>query len=128
MQKLISSIDELVNTQKIPIEFELNVYEINASPSQAIALGMINSELISNAIKYAFVHEKKPKIKVELQRIKENVFVYSVSDNGTGYDFSTAENNKLGMRLISIFSRQLKGKYEFKNENGLVYTLQFELL
>ena len=127
LQKLISSINEMVNAKKIVIHFELDVLEITANPSQAIALGMITSELISNAIKYAFVMQKKPTIKVELKKLNNNTFIYSVSDNGIGYDFKAAQNNKLGMRLINIFSRQLKGKYEFINKNGLVYTIQFEL-
>lgn len=128
LDKLISSINEMVNTGKIPIKFEQNVIEVTANPNQAIALGMITSELISNSIKYAFANHKNPVIKIELKKADDgNQFVYKVFDNGMGYNFDATENNKLGMRLISIFSRQLKGKYKFENINGFVYTIQFEL-
>jgi len=37
----------------------------------------------------------------------------------------TKDESKLGMRLINIFSRQLKGDYNFKNDKGLIYTITF---
>lgn len=35
------------------------------------------------------------------------------------------DESKLGMRLINIFSRQLKGDYNFKNDLGCMYTITF---
>jgi two-component sensor histidine kinase len=91
-------------------------------------LGMITSEFISNSIKYAFTKDKNPNIKIDLRLLNNsNEYQYTLADNGIGYTFETTNKSKLGMRLIDIFSRQLKGTYTFENNQGLNYHLTFKI-
>jgi two-component sensor histidine kinase len=128
LTELISSINDIVNSKKIPIIFNIKCEVMIFETSKAIALGMITSELVSNSIKYAFVNTTQPRIDIRLQKMdKEDFISFSVRDNGTGLKAGRQEETeKLGMRLISIFSRQMKGEYTFNNDNGLVYTLVFK--
>jgi two-component sensor histidine kinase len=50
-----------------------------------------------------------------------------VSDNGSGMKDNNSGKEKLGMRLIDIFARQLQGSYQFINEKGLIFKIQFKL-
>jgi two-component system, sensor histidine kinase PdtaS len=128
INELVSSIDEMSNTQAIPIQFTVNVPMVMVTPTQAIALGMITSEFISNSIKYAFTKDKNPNIKIDLRLLNNsNEYQYTLADNGIGYTFETTNKSKLGMRLIDIFSRQLKGTYTFENNQGLNYHLTFKI-
>jgi two-component system, sensor histidine kinase PdtaS len=127
LSELISSINDIVNSQKIPIRFNIECEVMQFETPRAIALGMITSELVSNSIKYAFNGTSVPQIDIRLQKIENDTVLFTVKDNGKGL---VADNpnapEKLGMRLISIFSRQIKGEYSFKNNTGLEYTLLFK--
>ncbi|MES2134466.1 MAG: histidine kinase dimerization/phosphoacceptor domain -containing protein, partial [Bacteroidota bacterium] len=128
LHELINLINELVNTTKIPITFNLSIDEAIASPNQATAIGMITNELISNSIKHAFTKQDKPVIKIQLSKIPgANDYCYSVSDNGIGCNVDFTDQHTLGMRLINIFSRQLKGKFSFMNKEGLTFTIKFTI-
>lgn len=127
LNELLESINDLVNSDKIPIEFDLQIEEMVFDTSKSIALGMITSELVSNAIKYAFKNVESPKITIILrkdERLNKTEFI--LKDNGTGFIGKKEGKEKLGMRLIDIFSRQMKGDFKFENENGLKYTLIFK--
>lgn len=127
IKELVFSISELVNTNKLNIEFDIQVPDIHLSIIHATSLGMITSELISNSIKYAFDKEPQPKITIKMIINDNNETVYSVADNGIGIHYLPGQKQtKLGMRLISIFSRQIEGVYEFINKNGVTYQLKFQ--
>lgn len=127
LNELLESINELVNSDEIPIEFDLQIEEMIFDTSKSIALGMITSELVSNAIKYAFKDNRRPKINISLKRdVLQNKIEFIVKDNGRGFIEVKDDRKKLGMRLIGIFSRQVKGDFKFENENGLKYTLTFK--
>jgi two-component sensor histidine kinase len=128
LTELISSINDIVNSKKIPISFNIACEVMMFETSKAIALGMITSELVSNSIKYAFAETAEPQIDIDLHKLAaDDNISFSVRDNGKGFVVGTQDaTEKLGMRLISIFSRQMKGEYTFNNNKGLVYTLIFK--
>ncbi len=123
--ELVDSMNELVNSTNIPIQFNVDADSIIFDTQRAIAIGMITSELVSNSIKYAFSNTNNPAISIELKQ-EANKISYSVQDNGDGFKDTNEQRKKLGMRLISIFSRQLKGEYAFENNNGYKYTITFK--
>ncbi|MCC6182216.1 MAG: sensor histidine kinase [Bacteroidia bacterium] len=126
-QELISSLNEMVTLNNIPIQFRLSCDEMLIESNKAMALGIIMSELVSNSIKYAFSDTQTPIIEISY-KLNNQQATFIVRDNGSGADFNKeVRKNKLGMRLRDIFSRQLKGEYLFNNDNGLVYTLTFKI-
>ena len=126
MEELILSLDQLVNSDRIPIEFKLQIDEVNFNVSDSIALGMITSELISNSMKHAFRNVEKPEIEVTLRK-EEKRISFGVRDNGSGEGLQQNQKKTLGLRLIDIFSRQLKGKYAISANSGCSYELNFNL-
>ena len=125
LEELVLSLDHLVNSDKISIAFRLDVQDENFNVSDSIALGMIASELVSNSMKHAFQDVEKPEIRVKLEKDQSNV-LFMVSDNGTGIKDEQKRKKSLGLRLIDIFSRQLKGKYTITSRHGYQYELQFK--
>lgn len=124
LEELILSLDQLVNSNKIPIAFKLDLEEHNFSVTESIALGMITSELVSNSMKYAFAGIENPCIEVKLSRT-QNQIAFSLKDNGVGVKDEKLIRKNLGTRLIDIFSRQLKGTYSIETNGGYWYKLQF---
>ncbi|MCC6373110.1 MAG: sensor histidine kinase, partial [Bacteroidia bacterium] len=62
VHELIASINDLVNNNNLPLNFKVDIDAIIFDAEKSIALGMIASELVSNAIKYAFKNNANPQV------------------------------------------------------------------
>lgn len=121
LSKLVAKLKEMVYDTDEPIEFKMDIEDVKFNINNCVAIGMITSEIISNAIKHAFSDTQHPTISISLKYNKqENKILYSISDNGNGL-ISMDSKTGLGLRLIDIFSRQMEAEYEVKNESGVKY-------
>ncbi len=109
----------------IEIHFSFdNTETLDLSLDTAIPLGLICSEVLTNAVKYAFP-DKKGKIDIHFY-CNQSECTLKIKDNGIGIDLNkTRRKDSLGMELIQILSEQLEGKYTFKVENGTLFELSF---
>lgn len=97
---------------------------------QAIRCGLIINELLSNALKYAFVAtaQTNPHIYIRLfTRLKESTITLIIGDNGVGIasyvDFSQTET--LGLQLVQGFVGQLKGTLQVCSNGGTEFQIVF---
>lgn len=130
LKTLIDSINATVNLAKLPIQFKPRICHLNLNVSDCISLGMITSEAISNSIKYAFKEVSTPIIYIDLfHQIDRSWLTFRISDNGAGIpdQFTTGNENSLGIRLIQIFSAQLKGQLTISNKKGTEITIIFKV-
>jgi len=77
---------------------------------QAIPMGLIVNELVTNALKYAFPNETKGTVMVTLKRVP-GALRLTVADDGKGIDIRRADSG-LGGRLVEGFAQQLGGQVE----------------
>ena len=104
----------------IDIEYDIKV---DLDISQAIYVGIILNELITNAIKYAY-DDDSGLIFIELKREK-NIYYLRVKDNGKGFPKESSKNS-LGMTLIKLLvQKQLKGSVVFNSDNGVEVNIQW---
>jgi two-component sensor histidine kinase len=86
---------------------------IQFAADRAILVGLIVTELASNAGKYAYPDGAGGPIwvTVQLQSDKQTILV-SVRDQGTGLplDFNPASSKRLGSRLVNALSKQVGGE------------------
>lgn len=125
LKELVHSMNDLLNTEEIPVVFKLECDPLYFSASTAIAIGMITSELIANSIKHAFKNTEEPLVKIQLKSTGSDKISFAYIDNGNGFKEKESDGKSLGMRLIDIFSRQLKGSYKLKGEKGFNFQLDF---
>lgn len=111
--------------QKVKIKFDLEEVFVDAKSTVPIAL--IVNELVTNSFKYAFYGIENPSITIKLAE-KDAIIEFSIFDNGKGLadNIDLLKLDSLGIKLISIFSKQLKAEFEFKNQNGLRYSASFK--
>ncbi|MEO8415431.1 MAG: histidine kinase dimerization/phosphoacceptor domain -containing protein [Ginsengibacter sp.] len=109
------------------IQFILNIEKIELDVVQAVPLGLILNEAISNAIKYAFPNNKPGEIAITLKRLKDNNCSLTITDNGIGLPngFDVQNSESLGMSLLYGLSEQLGGALEVSNNNGLSLQVGF---
>ncbi|MCM0666958.1 tetratricopeptide repeat-containing sensor histidine kinase [Flavobacterium tyrosinilyticum] len=124
--ELVEYLKESFNAEYIHFEVKIDAIELDIS--QAIALGLIINEVITNSIKYAFKDTQNCIIRLSLSGISENCYKLFISDNGIGIqDIVELQNsNSFGMTLINGLSNTLEGDLAIKNENGLSFELVFK--
>ena len=81
---------------------------------QAIPIGLIVNELVTNAVKYAFPGEAKGTVMVTLKRVPGELRL-TVADDGHGLDPRRVDSG-LGGRLVDGFAQQLGGQVERKSD------------
>jgi PAS domain S-box-containing protein len=105
--------------------------EVLLSLDQAIPAGLIVSELLTNALKFAFPDGPGiGAICVTLRISGNGMLEIEVRDNGIGLppDIDPGSARSLGMVLIRILSEQLSGSVEFIITGGTQATLRFPIV
>ena len=98
--------------------------------SMAVPVGLIVNELLSNALKHAFVGRKEGKIEVRLTASEEGKINLTVSDDGVGLPpgFDIDKTGTLGLRLIKILTEdQLQGTVEIISKEGTTFNIEFDI-
>lgn len=109
------------------VEYILDIQKIDFKMETALYLGLLLNELIINSLKHAFLENKKGKINISLQNLKNNIYSLKVTDNGSGLNINNFSKSKsLGQRLIKNFVKQLNGELIIKNNNGAEFNIIFE--
>lgn len=109
------------------IVFERAVEPIELDVSQVLPLGLIFTEGIVNAIKYAFLKGQQGIVRLYLGYDGPEHLLLKISDNGIGLPagMDAMEHNSLGLDLIQGLSKQLKGSFRIENNNGVKITVRF---
>jgi two-component sensor histidine kinase len=79
---------------------------------QAIPLGLIVNELVTNAIKYAFPDNCCGRIQVRFLR-EEKSWLLNVTDNGTGLPTPDTLKEGVGTQLVRGLVEQLRGSLDY---------------
>ena len=116
------------------IALQIDVSDVALDIDTAIPCGLIINELVSNALKHAFPPDwQRPEsgqnqVRVAL-RLDDGQCKLTVSDNGAGLpaDLNIKGQESLGLRLVNILSRQLKGVLEMNREGGTTFCLTFAI-
>ncbi len=109
------------------INFLINVDEILLDISQAIPIGLILNEVITNAIKYAFKGREAGGVYINMHNIQDNKILLGIKDNGIGLpgNFDLKDSTSMGMRLIYGLAKQINGKLNFENKDGVCVQVEF---
>jgi two-component system, sensor histidine kinase PdtaS len=125
LRELVTYLEESFNTRR-NIYFNMDLYEIDMDIAQAVPLGLIVNEAVTNAIKYAFPDGKRGQISITLKRLPKRLIELSISDNGIGFQKENINNNRtLGLRLIKGLSDNLEAKLEILAERGTTISVLF---
>jgi PAS domain S-box-containing protein len=96
---------------------------------QALPLGLLMNEILTNSVKHAFPggFQGKAEITVTIGKGDDRVMVFVMGDNGVGMPDSAAlgKGPTLGMTLLPMLARQLGGELSLRRGGGTFYTLSF---
>jgi two-component system, sensor histidine kinase PdtaS len=99
------------------IAFEVVSDDVDLPHNQALAIGIIANELVTNSLKYAFPDNRPGQVTVQFTVAKD--LELTVADNGVGHD-ADGDPSGLGSRIIKLLTQQLGGTLDYaKLQPGL---------
>ncbi len=115
---------KLIHGPKADFIFDLD--NIFFTIDQAIPLGLILNELITNSFKHAFTNGICGTITIRLKH-EGDTLQLTVMDNGIGFppDMDIEDLDSLGMQLVASLTEQIGGTLEWSGENGAEFHISF---
>ncbi len=112
-------------TPKVGLEVQCSPVRLGLN--QAIPVGLMVNELLSNALKHAFPNGRGGTVRVRFSSTAPGQMLLSVSDNGVGLppDFNLERTRSLGLKMIRSLSRQIRGTLDFHRDGGTTVAVAF---
>ncbi|GAA4323448.1 hypothetical protein GCM10023149_24400 [Mucilaginibacter gynuensis] len=128
IKELVHYLRDGYDTGRMKIKFIEEMDLINLNIAQAVPLGLIVNEAVTNSIKYAFL-KTGGDIRIEGRLIAHDIVSLTVADNGVGLppDFDINKTTSLGMEMMKALSKQLGGTFDVSTNAGVKITIQFTI-
>jgi PAS domain S-box-containing protein len=130
IENLTSDLFQSYGVKADKITLELDLDDITLSVDTTIPCGLIISELVSNALKYAFPNRENGVIQISLHSDIHKNLTLIVRDNGVGFpgnwDFKGVKS--LGLQLVNVLTSQLDGTLELDRSIGTEFRIRFSEL
>lgn len=124
--ELMSGLNASYNNRKDAVTYGINSDLTTLDVDKAVPLGIIITEVATNAFKYAFNGMDNGLIELSLAEGTKGLKL-TIKDNGAGLpeELKTLESKSLGLRLVKLLIGQLKGTVEVVIENGTAFIFEF---
>lgn len=127
LPQLIHTISSIFKKEGSELDVDIDASGIAFDIDTSIPLGLIITELVSNAFKYAFDGTTKGLIKVNISPTDDGKYILIVADNGKGLPAGTHidEFTSMGLRLVKMLTGQLYGTLNYNYHEGAIFTIKF---
>ncbi|MHA6722157.1 sensor histidine kinase [Sphingomonas sp. RS2018] len=114
-------VDELGQTWSISPDRRIHVRsdQIRLATDRAVSVGVIVTELVSNACKYAYADACGGEIRVALTRQGDDRFELAVEDDGVGMAEGAApKGTGLGTKVVRSMAQSLQSRVDYDSSRG----------
>ena len=110
----------------IDTRVEVKPKNLRVRAADAVPLGLIVNELVSNALKHAFPGDRGGRVDVRLTR-RGDVLLLEVFDDGVGLppDFAARVEHTLGFTIVTTQIEQLGGELAYGRGSGTRFRVAF---
>jgi two-component sensor histidine kinase len=114
-----------VNSNRVCLRLDLE--PVSLELNQAIPCGLILNELVTNCLKHAFPDARPGEILVALN-CEHDLVTLRVADNGIGLPLGIDwhKSQSLGLQIVNVLARQLRGTVQEKADAGADFSLVFQ--
>lgn len=126
-QYLEALIRDLRETLPDNVDLVLEAEPLRLRPDQAVAVGVIVTELAANAAKYAYPDAQRGAVRVSLLHDGPDAARLGVSDDGVGFgQFAAPTGTGLGRRIVQSMAGGLRASLDFPpRERGAAVEIRF---
>lgn len=115
LQEVTSHLQDIFITKESPIGFVTDYADHNVNAEDAMRLGLIVNELVTNSVKHAFTSITNPIINISTAKDPQTgKLVLKYEDNGPKFTMNPEDSKvttSLGLKLISLLKKQLGERY-----------------
>lgn len=110
----------------------INIEHVQLGIDKVIPCALIINELVSNSLKHAFPGYKRTdgngEVHIDMHSDMGDEFMLKVKDNGVGVPagFEIQRCESLGLKLVSVLVKQLKGDIQIFSEKGTEFIIKFK--
>ncbi|WP_420628844.1 sensor histidine kinase [Candidatus Leptofilum sp.] len=124
IQQLTGFLFRSYGQQINPVDWQLDIDHVFLSVETAVPLGLIINELVSNALKHAFVDGRSGQIRMRLWTEDDQLYL-TIRDDGIGFpdDVDFRQSPSLGLTIIMTLVNQLQGQIELSTQDGTCFEL-----
>jgi two-component sensor histidine kinase len=125
LSSVLDNVEASMRGQGFVSSLRYDLEPIKLKTDSSINVGVIVTELVTNAFKYAYP-EKPGEVRVRLRRLTNNKAELSVEDDGVGRADGRAKGTGLGTRIITAMAHSIGGEVEYiAARSGTVARLAF---
>ena len=126
LEQLIKSVKDSYTTDK-EITYTIDSDKgIEFGLDLSINLGLLVTEIFTNAFKHAFTNQNEGIISVKLKNSEGSKYMLSVQDNGRGFNSDHDNSDSLGLIIIEALTSQIDGSYAINSEDGVEIIIIFD--
>jgi PAS domain S-box-containing protein len=132
IKNLSSYLHYSYSVDECKIHFYIDTDDIYLDIEKAVPIGLLLNEIITNCLKHAFKGRHEGKINISFKSINDR-YELIIKDDGIGLPENVKVSNNIteefksyGIKLISIFSGQLRAKIDIIRANGTKFVLIFD--
>jgi len=128
LDNLLKELEASMQDETRPHSVRLTCDALNIATDKVITLGLIVSELVINAFKYAYGEDVSGEVRVLVQRAEGGRLLLAVEDDGCGFEPGAAPRGTgLGTRLLAAMATSLKTEIAYDpDRSGTRATLIFD--
>jgi two-component sensor histidine kinase len=110
------------------ISFQLDIEPVTLDVVQAVPMGLLINEVVTNSIKHAFPGNRAGRISLSFRHAGAGLLALSISDDGVGLPehITPLASNTFGLRLIRGLAEDLDAEIRINARSGLSWTFSFK--
>jgi len=118
-------VDLFPNSDSVRVEALIEDIDLDAKP--LFSVGMIISELVTNAMKFAFRGRERGTIRVSA-RMRDGRMSIELEDDGIGIpeSFTAEDSPGFGMQLVGMLAKQIGASISISRESGTRFAIEFD--
>jgi two-component sensor histidine kinase len=125
LSSVLDNVEASMRGQGYVSSLRYELEPIRLKTDSSINVGVIVTELVTNAFKYAYP-DKPGEVRVRLRRLPNDKAELSVEDDGVGRLDGKAKGTGLGTRIVTAMAHSIGGEVEYLSaRSGTVARLAF---
>lgn len=128
ISSLVSGIFSSYEIDTNHIKLKIDAQQILMGIETAIPCGLIINELVTNALKHAFVGRENGELDITLQILSDDTYQLTIKDDGIGFpeniDFENVST--VGLQLVNGLVDQIDGTIEMDAGEGTKFSIIFK--